>query len=222
MIYNDMTPNNLSEIKIYHIVHIDKLASIITDGRLYSDAIIHQRNVQNGTTIGMMGIKQRRLNTVLSSYPDLTVGGCVPFYFCPRSVMLYVIYRQNNPDLTYTGGQRDILHLELNLGKVLEWAKNNNKRCVFTTSNAGSNYFEDYNDFNLIYNKVNWDAVNATQWQSIKEQKQAEFLMESDINWSLVERIGVQNSTIYTNTSALINNTDKHKPILEIIPDWYY
>lgn len=217
-----MAQDGLSEIKIYHIVHIDKLASIIEDGRLFSEAIIHERNAQNGTIIGMQRIKERRLTLILSSYPDLTVGECVPFYFCPRSVMLYVIYCQNHPDLNYRGGQPKILHLELNLGKVLDWAEQNYKRCVFTTSNAGSEYFEDYNDFNLIYNKVNWDAVNATQWQSLKEQKQAEFLVESDIDWSLIERIGVQNQIAYTNTSAIINRTGKHKPVLEIIPTWYY
>ncbi|MBE0347362.1 DarT ssDNA thymidine ADP-ribosyltransferase family protein [Pseudoalteromonas peptidolytica] len=37
-------------------------------------------------------IKQRCLTELtLSSYPDLFVGQCVPFYFCPRSIMLYVI-----------------------------------------------------------------------------------------------------------------------------------
>ena len=76
--------------KIYHILHIDKLSSVINSNNLFSDAIIHNQN-PIGTTIGMSKIKERRLNTLtLSCYPDLHVGDCVPFYFCPRSVMLYM------------------------------------------------------------------------------------------------------------------------------------
>ena len=73
--------------KIYHIVHVDRLASIVADGSLWSDAAL-QRRARPGPTIGMSDIKQRRLTSRLDSHPDLRVGDCVPFYFCPRSIML--------------------------------------------------------------------------------------------------------------------------------------
>ena len=63
----------------------------------------------------MGGIKQRRLTTPLTSHPTLTVGQCVPFYFCPRSIMLYLIYQGNHPELTYREGQGPIIHLECDL-----------------------------------------------------------------------------------------------------------
>ena len=78
-------------IKIYHIVHVNRLSSILADGYLFSDAIISQR-INNGPMIGLSSIKQRRLHKALNSYPDLHVGDCVPFYFCPRSIMLYLIH----------------------------------------------------------------------------------------------------------------------------------
>ncbi len=90
--------------KIYHIVHLDRLTSIISEGRLWCDAEVIQRT-DIGTTIGMSSIKGRRLTELrLTSHPGLFVGQCVPFYFCPRSIMLYVIYRANHPDLDYRGG----------------------------------------------------------------------------------------------------------------------
>ncbi|MFN8587276.1 MAG: DarT ssDNA thymidine ADP-ribosyltransferase family protein [Candidatus Eisenbacteria bacterium] len=51
---------------------------------------------------------KRRLEGLhLASYPDLFVGDCVPFYFCPRSVMLYLIYRGNHgADLSWRAGGR--------------------------------------------------------------------------------------------------------------------
>jgi len=85
--------------KIYHIVHMDRLPSIIRDGFLLSDTEISRRT-PHGTTIGMSSIKQRRLGLMLSSHPGLHVGECVPFYFCPRSVMLYMIYRANDLELS--------------------------------------------------------------------------------------------------------------------------
>jgi len=90
--------------KIYHIIHIDKLPSILNSGGLLSDAQILAQNL-GGTTIGMSSIKQRRLTELtFTTYPDLYVGECVPFYFCPRSVMLYMIY-MGNMELDYQGGQ---------------------------------------------------------------------------------------------------------------------
>jgi len=89
--------------KICHILHYDKLPSVLNDGFLYSDAII-TANTPNGTTIGMSSIKRRRLeNCKLSSHPGLFVGECVPFYFCPRSVMLFLIHKRN-PELHIKGG----------------------------------------------------------------------------------------------------------------------
>ena len=109
--------------KIYHIVHVDRLQSIIRSGSLLCDAQIVANNTA-GTTIGMSNIKQRRLNELsLTSYPDLHVGDCVPFYFCPRSIMLYLIYQANHSELTYRGGQGPIIHLQADLHRCTAWAQ---------------------------------------------------------------------------------------------------
>ena len=97
-------------VKICHITHVDNLASIVSDGCLWCDAIIAER--RGNTSIGMSKIKERRLNELtLSSHPALHVGDCVPFYFCPRSVMLFIFYRGNHPEMDYRGGQEPIVHL---------------------------------------------------------------------------------------------------------------
>ena len=126
-----------AEPKIYHIVHVDRLASIVADNYLWCDAEIATRQPE-GTTIGMNGIKQRRLTKTLTSHPDLRVGDCVPFYFCPRSVMLYVISQRNHQELTYQGGQAPIVHLEADLRQTIVWAEKHKQRWAFTLSNAGA------------------------------------------------------------------------------------
>jgi hypothetical protein len=70
--------------KIFHICHVDRLASIVASGGLLSDAALARASLP-GTVIGMNHIKQRRLTQLqLDSHPGLLVGQCVPFYFCPR------------------------------------------------------------------------------------------------------------------------------------------
>jgi len=206
--------------KIYHIVHIDRLPSIIEDNKLFCDAEINRRS-PTGSTIGMNHIKARRLNELtLTSYPDLHVGDCVPFYFCPRSVMLYLIYKANDPDLAYYGGQSPIVHLESDLRQTVAWAEEHGQRWAFTLSNAGSFYFEDRRDLEQL-TEIKWDAVLATNWQGCKEPKQAEFLIEGQFPWELVERIGVLSPSIYTQASEALN-VATHRPLVKIIPDWYY
>ena len=121
--------------KIYHIAHVDRLNSISSAGRIWCDAE-SKRRAAPGTAIGMNRIKQRRSNKRLNSHPDLYVGNCLPFYFCPRSVMLYRIYMANYLGLTYYGGQEPIVHLEADLRKVVAWADRNGRRWAFTLSNG--------------------------------------------------------------------------------------
>lgn len=212
--------------KVYHIVHVDRLESILSDGCLWSDAMVQSRHCP-GTTIGMSSIKNRRLNeNFLTCYPDLKVGDCVPFYFCPRAIMLYMIHKANDPELTYRSGQNDILHLECDLRKCVEFTERRGKRWAFTLSNAGSCYFEDRSDLEQLH-EINWAAVRATQWSgtgvdaAFKEGKQAEFLIEERLPWGLIERIGIKSQSIYQKVSRILAGKE-YRPRLEICPGWYY
>lgn len=207
--------------KIYHIVHVDKLASIAADGCLWSDAELAQRPV-TGTVIGMNTIKARRMNELtLASHQGLYVGQCVPFYFCPRSVMLYLIYRRN-AELAYQGGQVPIVHLVADLNVVVAWAQANGQRWAFTLSNAGSRYFDDRCDLNYLQ-EINWAAVQTNQWSGspTKEQKQAEFLIEHQFPWHLVEEIAVINQVAGQQAVQAIADA-AHRPGVQIRPAWYY
>ena len=168
----------------------------------------------------MPKIKQRRLNNPLMSHFGLFVGDCVPFYFCPRSVMLYLLYRGDSPDITYRGGQAPIIHLEADLHKTVAWAEQNNHRWAFTLSNAGAYYFEDRCDLAQL-NEIKWNAVKAQDWRSCSEPKQAEFLIESQFPWHLVERIGVHSLEKRAAVAGSLANA-AHKPLVEFKPEWYY
>ncbi|HMO20312.1 MAG TPA: DUF4433 domain-containing protein [Candidatus Melainabacteria bacterium] len=221
-----MTFQPPAEPKIYHIVHYDRLPSIISDGFIFSDFEVQQRQ-PGGTNIGMNKIKARRMINTLNSHTNLTDGQCVPFYFCPRSIMLYLIHKANHPDITYMGGQNNIVHLVSDLMQTVHWANSQQLRWAFSLSNAGANYFEDRADLQNL-NEVNWPAVSSNTWSGngvppgIKEAKQSEFLVENRFPWTLVESIGIAQNTAVGNTVAQILNASVQRPQLNFQPTWYY
>jgi hypothetical protein len=202
--------------KLYHIVHIDKLPWIIAAGCLWSDAIMAQRNAA-GTVIGMSAIKDRRLRLPVGCHPGFCVGDFVPFYFCPRSVMLYVIHMANHPEPAYRGGQGPIIHLEADLKRTVEWADANKSRWAFSLSNAGAFYAEFRSSLDDL-DEINWTAVDARDFRppDIRDGKQAEFLMQRSFPWELVERIGVSSRGV---AQQVANATQKaaHRPPVETI-----
>lgn len=208
--------------KIYHITHVDNLRSISTSGVLLSDAEVSRRSLSH-EKVGMSAIKARRLGElVVSCHPGTKVGEYVPFYFCPRSIMLYLFHRGNHPDLEYSGGQRPLVHLEAELHEVVEWAKTKGIRWAFSDRNAGTRYASFYKDLNRL-NHLDWNAVAATDFRDalIKEGKQAEFLVHESFPWSLIRRIGTCDRIIAEQAEQALRGAS-HRPVVSIERGWYY
>ncbi len=79
-------------VKVSHITHINNLASILKQDCLFSDAKRIELGLAN-QNIGYDHIKQRRLIRPVSVAAGGTIGQYVPFNFCPRSVMLFVVHK---------------------------------------------------------------------------------------------------------------------------------
>lgn len=208
--------------KIYHITHVDNLTAILAAGGLVSD----KRVIEHGgpsMMIGMSNIKKRRVEEIeVSSHPGTKVGDYVPFYFCPRSIMLYVIYRGNHPELTYRGGQDPIVHLEADLHSVVACAKTHVSRWAFSLSNAGAYYTEFRGDIaNLT--ELNWNAIQATDFRDhdVKEGKQAEFLLHDHFPLELIERIGTRTEEVRSQAEAAMADS-RHRPPVQVLPQWYF
>lgn len=207
--------------KLYHITHVQNLPSILAAGCLSSDA----RRIARGlvtTNVGMTKIKERRLTLEVDCHPGTKVGEYVPFYFCPRSIMLYLLYRGNHPELAYTDGQRLIVHFEADLYTVVQWAEANGQRWAFSTSNAGAYYTSFFSRLDQL-DEINWIAVAARDFRNmiIKEGKQAEFLLFDDCPCQLIERIGVINAPMAQQVTAILEQSD-YKTAVSVQPTWYY
>lgn len=205
--------------KIYHITHVDNLPAIIAAGGLISDAaVIAQGGPQ--VTIGMGKLKQRRLTLPVTCHPSDHIADFVPFYFCPRSIMLYLMHQGNHPELTYRGGQTPIVHLEADVQEVVGWANQAGHRWAFSLSNAAA-YYCQFRASLADLGEVNWQAVDARNWVSCREEKQAEFLVHGAFPWTLVRRIGVISDRIAVQVAAALRGA-QHRPRVEIKRDWYY
>lgn len=217
-----MTTSIPNQPKIYHITHVRNLETIVKDGALWSDAQRIARGI-DCEVVGMSDIKQRRLERLaVPCHPGTKVGEYVPFYFCPRSIMLYLLYRGNHPELTYREGQGAIVHLEADLQRTVAWAQSVGQKWAFSNGNAGAFYTRFFARLDQL-SQVNWAAVVAVDWQAaaIKEGKQAEFLVYDAFPWSLVERIGVHNQATAKLAGEAILGGNHRPPITVEIP-WYY
>lgn len=140
--------------------------------------------------------------------------------------MLFLIYCANHDELSYRGGQTPIVHLEVDLNRAVQWADANGRRWSFTLSNAGAYYFESRHDL-CDLNDLDWNAIAANKWsglgvsRSVKEGKQAEFLIERTVPWPLVDRVGVISQAIAQRVANLLRAAS-HRPQVVVMPNWYY
>ena len=209
---------------IYHITHLDNLASIVEDSCLWSDrrlAGLHNERV----VIGYDHIKQRRLEQLpVHCHSGTKVGDFVPFYFCPRSPMLFKIWRCDG-DLAYKGGQDKIIHLVSTVDFAVKAAAG--RPWAFSDGNAGAEYTQFRSDLSELPTFVNWNAVNAKWWRgpntdpSVMSKKMAEFLVHDSFPWTAIAAIGVIRHSIATELQAILANAN-YKPQIVVKPEWYY
>jgi hypothetical protein len=213
---------------VYHITHVENLSAIVAEGYLLSDKImIDEARTKAG--IGMTSIKKRRLELPVTCHSLLMVGECVPFYFCPRSIMLYVIHRADAPELHYRGGQRPIVHLQFDVNGLIKWSEENGVRWAFSLSNAGAVYAEFCNEVTDL-TRLDWDGIHSTNFapgsvtpagHAVKECKQSEFLVEACVPWKLVQHIGVYSASELDAAKRAIAAAE-HQPTVGVERNWYF
>lgn len=173
--------------------------------------------------VGMPEIKARRLRELeVKCHAGTMVGEYVPFYFCPRSIMLYILYRGNHPSIDYSEGQGPIIHLQADLKSTVEWATENGIQWAFSDINAGTYAAQFHKDLSQLDEVVDWSAVEATDWRdaAVKEYKQAEFLVYESFPLELVEKIGVCNNGVKDQVLKIVG--DMASCVISIENGWYY
>jgi len=177
----------------------------------------------NYTNIAYERIQDRRSNKLVPCGAGGSLHDYVPFYFAPRSPMLYTINRGNVEG--YSQGQQQILHLVT----TAESVSDRGLAYAYTDGHAVMEYSDFYDDIEYLYLEpiIDWELMEARYWSDTEEdpdrkrRRQAEFLVYQFFPWHLVNEIGVINSTIQSQVRNLLLKS-VHKPNILVHRDWYY
>ena len=200
---------------IYHISHLRNLEHILAAGGLHCD---RAAQMMKSVNIGHAHIKERRLRRDVPVGPKGTVGDYVPFYFAPRSPMLYAISR--GAVQGYVEGQSPIIYI----CSTAEAVKGSGLRWVFTEGHADMEFTDFFDDLKDL-NKIDWNLMTARYWYDTdddpdrKRRRQAEFLVHEFFPWELVSYIGVYDLS----AAELVGKELRgHIPRVGTEPGWYY
>jgi hypothetical protein len=205
---------DLAKTYLYHITDVSNLSSILANGGLLSDCAL--ANVAH-QVIGYPNIKERRMTQYrVPCCGNRFVGEFVPFYFCPRSPMLYTVNRGNTgrPPVCQTS----IVHLVT----TVSVAANQGRAFAISDGNAGAGYATFSNDLVSLDDPTHlrWADINTNEWQGKMHFKQAEFLVADRLDWGAIAYIGCHSAA--TSAQVLRLLPQHGSPKVGVQPTWYY
>jgi ssDNA thymidine ADP-ribosyltransferase, DarT len=197
---------------IYHITDVENLPGILAGGGLRSDAAMVR---SNPAVIGYEHIKRRRMTEIrVDCCGNRFVGDFVPFYFCPRSPMLFTVNKGSTGRAP--GCQRTIVHLVSTLAIAFEQGR----PWAISDGNAGA-FHTTFSSDEAALAGLDWVAIHATQWQGKAHQKSAEFLMADFFDWSGFHTVACHNADLAQQVQNILSN-NAHCPRVSVEPSWYY
>jgi hypothetical protein len=209
---------------LLHFTHEGNLSSIIEEGVLMSDTMA-QAEACITTEVGNRDVKERRRSMEVPVGP----GGCpadyVPWYFAPRSPMLFAISKGNVPE--YQDGQNPLVYLVTDVRSVIEAGR----PWVFSDGNCASAITEYSDDLaDLVEGTdslVDWAIMKERYWADTMEdpdrmrRRMAEFLVHEYLPWSAVKRIVVRTQAVSVQVQDVLDNVGDRTPV-RVKADWYY
>jgi hypothetical protein len=217
-------------LRIFHITAICNLASITKSKALYANAVLVQKEMTYGN-IAYQGAQGRRATKLVEKPPGQTIHHYVPFYFAPRSPMLFTINNGNVPECPHR--QPDIVHFVT----TVEAANSNGLPFVFYDYNATLGIATCYNDLKDL-NKIDWPLFHENPcldgyckyWNSRRdnaryvlrqETRQAEFLIHRKFPLKLMSMVGAYNEAKADEVRQIFDQTGV-KLRVEAKPEWYF
>ena len=205
---------------IYHITSITNLVSVLKSGGLYCYRTL-QGNRIDYRNIAYSNIQSRRAAKSIDCGSMGTLHDYVPFYFAPRSPMLYAINQGNVPG--YTEGQEPVIYIVSTLDAV----ESTGLSFVFTDGHPIVVPSKSFDQF-VKLDQVDWEIMKHQYWHDDdpkypdrKRKRQAEFLIHQFFSWDLVTEIGVMNFNRKLQVEKLLDGY-ANKPLVKTRVEWYY
>lgn len=216
--------------RIFHMTAMANLPSIFQQGGLACKGALDLAN-QGYSNIAYQSVQAMRAIRQVNVGPGGVVHDYVPFYFAPRSPMLFTINKGNVPGCPWR--QNDIVHIETSVEAVVGAGLG----YVFFDRNASLQYSVAYGDVGEL-GKIAWELLleNPTldgycqYWQSVSghprysermEYRQAEFLVHQWFPLTYVTRIGVATQVALDGVQQLLRQFGLQMRV-ELKPEWYF
>lgn len=172
----------------FRITHIDNMPYILKHGFVLPSSPLRSDSYIN---IGDSLVIEARKNKLVN---NSSIYECIPFYFGPRTPMLYVI--QNGHNGVTRVEPENIIYCVVRLNDIII----SNIDCIFSDGhilNFLSSLY-DKNQLSNINNIINATDVYAKYWKSdddpdLKRRKEAELLAKSDIPSDMIAGFVVYN-----------------------------
>lgn len=206
--------------RLFHITHVGNLGPILQAGGLLANSQL-QRQGTAFQDISYGSIQDRRARRAVPCGAGGYLHDYVPFYFAPRSPMLYAIHCGTVS--AYQGGQGAILHLVTTVEAITA----TNCPYAFTDGHAVMAYADFYDDTDLLEHVVDWEVMRSKYWADTNDdpnrkcKRQAEFLVFEQLPWGLVQEIGVQNRAMQQRVHQVLQTVGDETPVT-VYSDWYY
>jgi hypothetical protein len=126
-------------------------------------------------------IKERRRHLVVPIAPKGSPADYVPFYFAPRSPMLFRINK--GQVATYAEGQQFLIYFVTTVEKII----NAELTYVYSDGNCANDVTTYYASIDGIEEHVDWEVMKATNWANTAEdvdrmrRRMAEFLVHREV-----------------------------------------
>ncbi|MEZ4888393.1 MAG: DUF4433 domain-containing protein [Chitinophagales bacterium] len=200
---------------IFRITHIDNLPFILEQG-------LHCRYCQpqdpNFAPIGSGDIISKRDKFRIPIAPNGVLSDYVPFYFAPRSPMLYNVYsKSDSPPL-----QREIVYLVSKAQIIAD----SSLQYVFTDGHAIMNFTQYYNDVKDL-ERIDWDTMRLKYWNDTpedndrKRKRMAEFLVYNHLPIECVKMIVVLDENMKNHVDNLVQKA-KRNIIAQVRKKWFF
>ena len=204
---------------VYHITRIEHLPSMIAEG-VWSDTEASARGLTK-VSIGYSHIKVRRARRLVDTGARGTLADYVPFYFAPRSPMLFAISQgkvgQNVTDCTR------IAYLVTSVQHL----RSRSHIVVTSDRHAVTPFARFTTDDDVLTESVDWALMQARYWRDTAEdpdrsdRRQAELLVHQRLSWDNILGVATANERTMGEVSALIG-THGATTRVATRPEWYF
>lgn len=209
----------LRQVLLYHFTHVDNLPSIANDG-LCSDSAVEDNDLLE-VDVGNQQVKARRRRMEVPISPGGVVADYVPFYFAPRSPMLFVIHKGDVP--TYDDGQEGLVYLVTCTGAVAD----RDLGFVLTDRNAASSLASFGRRLDDLDEFVDWSLMRARIWKDTPEnpdrmsRRMAEFLVHQNVPWDVFIGLAARTDEDAEKAAAKLGSLAGDVRIV-VRPGWYF